>query len=71
MSFREGPVQVAAAIRKLPANERFELLAELWNELDHTGPIPDWHQQELDRRLDTAGEFVSWSEARAKILGSK
>ncbi|MBX3229138.1 MAG: addiction module protein [Labilithrix sp.] len=39
----------------------------------HTAPVPEWHKEELDRRLDDtdAGKFVPWSEARARILGSR
>lgn len=63
--------ELAAAIRSLPEDEKLELLGELWDELDHTAPVPEWHKEELDRRLDAPGAFVPWSEARARILGSK
>jgi putative addiction module component (TIGR02574 family) len=65
--------ELVAAIRSLPEDEKLDLLGELWDELDHTGPVPEWHKEELDRRLDDAGadKFVPWSEARARILGSK
>ena len=65
--------ELAAAIRTLPDDEKLDLLSELWDELDQTRPVPEWHKEELDRRLDDAGteKFVLWSEARARILGSK
>ena len=38
-------------------------------------PVPDWHKEELDRRAAAAdadpSAFVSWPEAKARILGSK
>jgi putative addiction module component (TIGR02574 family) len=63
--------ELAAAIRELPEDEKLELLSELWDALDHSGPVPEWHKEELDRRLSSAdGEsFTSWSEAKARILG--
>lgn len=65
--------ELAAAIRSLSEDEKLDLLSELWDELDHTGLLPEWHKEELDRRLDDAdtGKFVPWAEARARILGSK
>jgi putative addiction module component (TIGR02574 family) len=65
--------EVAAAIRSLPEDERLELLGELWDSLDHDGPLLDWHRQELDRRLDAAAAAppVPWSETRARILAAK
>jgi putative addiction module component (TIGR02574 family) len=64
--------ELAATIRSLPQDEKLDLLGELWDELDHMGPVREWHKEELDRRLDDAGagKFVPWSEARVRILGS-
>jgi putative addiction module component (TIGR02574 family) len=65
--------ELAAAIRDLAEEEKLELLGDLWDSLDHDAPAPDWHKEELDRRLEgaDAASFSSWSEARARILGSK
>ncbi len=65
--------ELAAAIQNLPEDEKLELLGELWDSIDHTAPVPDWHKEELDRRMATAdaNAFTSWSEAKARILGSK
>ena len=62
----------AAAIR-LPEDEKLELLSELWDALDHSATVPNWHKEELDRRLSSADaeSLTSWSEAKARILGSK
>jgi putative addiction module component (TIGR02574 family) len=65
--------ELAAAIRDLPEDEKLELLGELWDSLEHSGPVPQWHRDELDRRLATADAdaFTPWSDAKARILGSK
>jgi putative addiction module component (TIGR02574 family) len=65
--------ELAAAIRELPDDEKLDLLGELWDSLDHAAPVPEWHMEELDRRLDatSAADLVPWSEAKARILGSK
>lgn len=65
--------ELAAAIRELPEDEKLELLSELWDALDHSAPLPEWHKEELERRLANASaeSFTSWSEAKARILGSK
>lgn len=65
-------LELEAAIRSLPENEKLELLGELWDAIDHAAPMPEWHKEELDRRLETTSDsFVPWSAARARILGSK
>jgi|HubBroStandDraft_4_1064222.scaffolds.fasta_scaffold477097_1 putative addiction module component (TIGR02574 family) len=65
--------ELAAAIRELPEDEKLELLSVLWDALDHSAPLPEWHQEELERRLASANaeSFTSWSDAKARILGSK
>lgn len=65
--------ELAAAIRDRAEEEKLELLGELWDALDHDAPAPEWHKEELDRRLESANDasFSSWTEARARILGSK
>lgn len=65
---------LVAAIRSLPEDEKLDLLGELWDALNHDAPMPEWHKEELDRRLEAADAdqvVVPWSEARARILGSK
>jgi hypothetical protein len=65
--------ELAAAIRDLADDEKLELLGELWDSLDHDAPAPEWHNEELDQRLASAdaASFSSWSEAKARTLGSK
>jgi hypothetical protein len=64
---------LAVAISDLSDDDKLDLLGELWDALDHSGPVPEWHQDELDRRDGDAADpaaFPSWSEAKARILGS-
>lgn len=64
--------ELEAAIRSLPENDKLELLGELWDAIDHAAEVPEWHKEELDRRLEaTPDSFVLWSVARTRILGSK
>lgn len=65
--------EIATAIRDLAEEEKLDLLGELWDSLDHDTPAPEWHQEELDRRLESAAvaTFNPWSEARARVLGPK
>jgi putative addiction module component (TIGR02574 family) len=65
--------ELAAAIRELPDDEKLDLLGELWDSLDHAAAVPEWHKEELERRIDSpsAADSVPWSEAKARILGSK
>lgn len=65
--------ELAAAIRALPEDEKLELLSDLWDSLEHSAPVPEWHEEELDLRLATADAdaFTSWSDVKARVLGSK
>jgi hypothetical protein len=41
----------------------------LWDSLDHSASVPEWHKEELDRRLAKAEAepLVPWSEAKARV----
>lgn len=59
-------------ILKLPADERLQLVQDIWDSLAATPtdvPVPDWHKKELDRRLDTPepGENLTWGEVRDRL----
>ena len=59
-------------ILNLPAAERLRLVEEIWGSLAATAesvPVPEWHQAELDRRLDDPSEqaTVSWEEVQASL----
>jgi putative addiction module component (TIGR02574 family) len=64
--------QVKEEIRRLPIQERVELLEELWREVETEHPaLLDWQREVLDRRLDEAERdpdgWVSWDEARHRL----
>lgn len=59
-------------ILKLPVDERLQLVQDIWNSLAATPtdvPVPDWHKEELDRRLDAPepGENLTWHEVRDRL----
>ena len=66
------PKALRDEILELPPSERLKLVEEIWDSLAATPndvPIPDWHREELDRRLDSPapGPGESWDEVRAKL----
>jgi len=64
------PKALRDEILKLPPEERLKLLEEIWDSLSPDDvPVPDWHKEELDRRLDhpEPGPGLSWEEVRAKL----
>jgi len=49
------PKALRDEILRLSANERLQLVEEIWDSLagePDSIPVPDWHKAELDRRLD-------------------
>jgi putative addiction module component (TIGR02574 family) len=59
-------------ILELPPAERLRLVEEIWDSLAVSAesvPVPDWHQAELDRRLDDPAEeaTISWEEVQASL----
>ena len=59
-------------ILQLPPSERLKLVEEIWDSLAATPenlPIPDWHKEELDRRLDgpAPGPGENWEQVRSKL----
>jgi len=63
-----------AEILRLPPEERIALLGEAWDSIAASPsdvPIPEWHVQELERRLATpAPQFVPWEEVRSRLHGA-
>lgn len=64
-----------AEILCLPPAERIELLGDAWDSLAATPegvPIPEWHVEELERRLaDRSPAFVPWRRVRERLLDSR
>lgn len=62
-------------LRTLPVDDRLQLIEDLWDSIDADTaalPLPDWHRDEIDRRLDAlnAGTSAgaSWTEVRERIM---
>ena len=59
-------------ILRLPAAERLRLVEDVWDSLaespDAVG-VPDWHREELDRRLADPSEqaTLSWQDVQARL----
>jgi putative addiction module component (TIGR02574 family) len=61
-------------IDRLSGLERLELIAAIWDSIPDTQealPVPEWHRQELERRLAAAeatpGAGTPWEEVRARL----
>jgi putative addiction module component (TIGR02574 family) len=62
------------AIKQLSVAERLNLISELWDSIPDSLdelPIPDWHREELERRLATADAdpdaAIPWEEVRDRL----
>ena len=63
--------------RSLPVAERLKLIEDLWDSLDIEAasplPLPDWHREEIERRLDALdrGDSIGapWKDVKRRILG--
>jgi len=63
-------------ILDLPADERLQLVEKIWDSLAASAdsiPVPDWHKEELDRRLDDPTEQAteSWEDVQARLRSPK
>ena len=61
---------------QLTVPQRLDLITQIWDSIPETIeslPMPEWHRQELDRRLaaaDAAPEAsVPWEQARERLRG--
>ena len=64
------PKALREEILRLPTDERLKLLEEIWDSLNAEDvPVPDWHKEELDRRLDNPapGPRLTWEQVRGKL----
>jgi len=62
------------AISQLSTAERLDLISVLWDSIPDSLeelPIPDWHREELKRRLAAAEAdpdgAISWEEVRQRL----
>jgi putative addiction module component (TIGR02574 family) len=61
-----------AEILDLPTAERLRLVEDIWDSLAASVtnlPVPDWHREELDRRLADPNEqaTISLDEMKARL----
>jgi putative addiction module component (TIGR02574 family) len=68
------PEQLIAGLTQLSVRDRLELIGLLWDsipEADAAGAIPDWHREELEKRLaaaDAAPELaIPWEQVKARL----
>ena len=61
-------------LRKMPVSERLRLMEELWASLaEQPGAldVPQWHREELDKRLDThrrdPSTVLEWAAVKADL----
>jgi putative addiction module component (TIGR02574 family) len=59
------------AIKQLSVAERLDLISVLWDSIpEDQVPIPDWHREELERRLAAADRdpdaAIPWEEVRQR-----
>jgi putative addiction module component (TIGR02574 family) len=59
---------------QLTVAQRLELIALLWDSIPESVealPVPEWHRDELERRLASAdaapGSAIAWEEVRARL----
>ena len=66
----------AAALLETPltVEQRIELIGELWDSIPdsvETLPVPDWHRDELERRLAKADAdpeaAIPWEEVKRRL----
>jgi putative addiction module component (TIGR02574 family) len=63
----------------LPVADRLKLIQDLWDSIEAEAsdplPLPEWHRNEVDRRLDAldAGARIGapWFEVRGRITGGR
>ena len=64
-----------AEILRLSPEERIDLLGDAWDAIAASPaevPVPEWHLEELERRLaDPDPQYVSWEEIQERLKGSE
>ncbi len=65
----------ASDIAKMPIGKRIQLVEDLWDsiiELPEPIELPDWHKEELEKRLEeyhkNPGKGSPWLEVKKRIL---
>jgi putative addiction module component (TIGR02574 family) len=65
-------------IRQLSVAERLDLISALWDSIPNSLeelPVPEWHREELERRLADAdanpGASIPWEEVMERLHDKK
>jgi putative addiction module component (TIGR02574 family) len=63
-------------IEQLTVPQRLELIGRLWDSIpddDNLSVLPEWHRQELERRLASADaapeQGIPWEQVKAQLRG--
>jgi len=66
----------ASEIAEIPIQQRIQLVEDIWDsiaEMPEAVEIPEWHKQELEKRLEAyhanPNEGSPWQDVRKRILG--
>ena len=66
----------AADIAEMPIQDRLQLVEDIWDsiaELPEAVQVPQWHRDELEKRLDdyhaNPAEGSPWKEVKKRITG--
>lgn len=66
------PKTLLEEILRLPVDERLDLLEQVWDSIaadPSKVPVPEWHQEELARRLeDPNPERLTWDEVKSRFF---
>ena len=59
----------------LSVEQRLDLISRLWDSIPDSAealPVPEWHREELERRLEDAdanpGAAIPWEQVRKRLL---
>ena len=65
-------------IDQLTVTQRLDLISRLWDSIPESAeglPVPEWHREELERRLveaDAAPESgIPWEQVRSDLRGTQ
>jgi putative addiction module component (TIGR02574 family) len=66
----------ASKIIEIPIDQRIQLVEDIWDsiaEVPQSVKVPDWHKNELEKRLENyhanPEEESPWAEVKERILG--
>ncbi|MDH5553113.1 MAG: addiction module protein [Nitrosomonas sp.] len=69
-------IMTASEIAEMPIQMRIQLVEDIWDsiaEMPDAMEIPQWHRQELDKRLEAyhanPSEGSPWKDVKKRILG--